>query len=130
MTSQAAEPEDAFGFATPIELAHRVASQLVEGGRAVHGWLGIAGIDLSARRAEALGIAGGALVREVALGGPAEAAGLQTGDVITELDGLPVRSMSALVVAMRDHQPGDAVLVGYWRDGRRHETSIPVSATP
>lgn len=130
VTAQAVDPDDDFGFATPIALAHRVGQQLAHGGRAVHGWLGIAGTDLSAHRAATLGVSGGAVVREVTPGGPAATAGLRTGDVITDVDGRSVASMSALVVEMRDHEPGNTVLVGYRRDGRHHEATIPVSATP
>ena len=130
MTSLAGDGDDRFGFAIPIELAHRVAGQLAADGQAVHGWLGIAGADLIAAEADELGVPAGAMVREVAEGSPAAAAGLRPGDVITELDGSPVASMSALVVALRDHRPGHAVVVGYWRAGRHAETTAALSVKP
>jgi S1-C subfamily serine protease len=130
VTSSGAASEEGFGFATPVELARRVAGQLVESGRAVHGWLGIAGADLSATHAEALGIRSGALIEEVVIGGPADVAGLEPGDVLTALDGNRVVSMSALVVAMRDHEPGHDVVIGYRRDGRAAEATVTLSAKP
>lgn len=130
VTSSGAASEDGFGFATPIELARRVAGQLVANGHAVHGWLGIAGADLSATHAEALGLRSGVLIEQVVTGGPADVAGLEPGDVITKLDGSRVVSMSALVVAMRDHEPGHDVVIGYRRDGRAVEATVTLSAKP
>ena len=50
--------------------------------------------------------------------------------MITEVGGLPVVSSSGLVVAMRHHQPGDEVVITYWRDGRRHEVTVTVDRAP
>lgn len=128
----ASEPADAadYGFATPIDLAHRVALQLIAQGRAVHGWLGIEGVDLDPSTAADLGVPGGALVRGVDRGSPAERAGLGSRDVITDLDGAPVESMPGLAVEMREHEPGDEVRIGYWRDGTRQETAVTVGERP
>ena len=50
--------------------------------------------------------------------------------MITEVGGPPVASSSGLVVAMRHHQPGDEVVVAYWRDGRRHEVTVTLDEHP
>jgi S1-C subfamily serine protease len=130
VTAVASEPSGRFGFATPIDLAHRVAVQLIEEGRARHGWLGIEGSDLSPEEAGALGVANGAVLRRVADDGPAEEAGLTDDDVITHVDGEEVPSMPALVVEMRERDRGDEVTVVYWRDGRREETKVVVGERP
>jgi serine protease Do len=120
-----------FGFATPIDLARRVAEELLATGHMVHGWLGIHGIDLTAAEAEDRDLdGGGALVRDVAAGSPAAAVGLLTDDVISHVGGVRVRTASALVVALRDHRPGDAVVLRWWRDGARHEASVTLAARP
>jgi putative serine protease PepD len=119
-----------FGFATPIDLAHRVALQLIEAGHATHGWLGIEGTDLSDDEAAALGLPGGARVSGVDHGSPADRAGLDDGDVVTEVDGREVESMPGLAVEMRDYQPGDDVEVGYWRDGKHQTTKVQVGSRP
>jgi S1-C subfamily serine protease len=119
-----------FGFATPIDLAHRVALQLIQQGRASHGWLGIEGSDLSNDDAAAMGVEGGAKVHEVDRGSPAEEAGLGGDDVITEVDGQAVESMPGLAIEMRDHEPGDEVTVSYWRDGERHSATVEVGERP
>jgi len=66
----------------------------------------------------------------VAAGSPAAVAGLAPGDVITDLDGADVGSMSELVVRLRDHAPGSEVRVGYWRAGRHHETTVVLGERP
>ena len=58
------------------------------------------------------------------------AAGSANGDVITEVGGERVRSSSDLVVALRDHKPGEVVLVGYWRGGRHHEAEVTIEPRP
>jgi S1-C subfamily serine protease len=129
-TAVASEPGGRFGFATPIDLAHRVADQLLRTGHMVHGWLGVEGADLSTDMAEALGVEGGAVVRSVAPGSPAEAAGLAADDVITEVDGEPIGSISELVVELRDRDPGDDVVVGYWHGGEHAETTATLVERP
>lgn len=121
---------DGFCFATPINLARRVAGQLMASGQATHGWLGIEGGDLTTEQAQAMAVDGGAHIRGVETNSPASGAGLAPDDVITDIDGDPVASASALVVAMRDHEPGDAVTLGYWRDDQRHEVVVTVGPAP
>ncbi len=125
-----ADERGGFGYATPIELAREVADQLIATGHFSHAWLGIEGADLSEALAEALGIDGGAVVRTVVPGSPAAGGGLAPDDVITEIGGEPVRSSSALVVAMRRHRPGDQVSVGYWRAGRHAEATVTCDERP
>jgi putative serine protease PepD len=120
----------AFGFATPIDLVRRIADELVAAGKVTHGWLGIEGADLTAAQVERMGVAEGAMVRDVTGGSPAERSGLAPNDVITDVGGQPVASSSGLVVAMRHHKPGDRVAVGYWRDGARHETMVTIDPHP
>jgi putative serine protease PepD len=124
------DTSDRFGFATPIDLAHRVAQQLIAEGHATHGWLGIEGTDLSTDEAAALGVNGGARVSNVDHGGPADRAGLDDGDVVTDIDGQEVESMPGLATEMRDYEPGDDVEVGYWRDGKHDTTTVEVGARP
>lgn len=75
-------------------------------------------------------VAGGALIRGVTPGSPAAVAGLADGDVITEVGGQRVRSISGLVVRLREHAPGDEVRVGYWRDGRHASTTVTLVGRP
>jgi S1-C subfamily serine protease len=130
ITAAAGEAGGRFGFATPIDLAHRIAVELVEDGSASHGWIGVEGVDLTADQAAAMGIEGGAMVRTLVGDGPAADAGLAKDDVITEIDGKPVRSMPGLVVELREHRPGDQVTVGYLRDGEHGEAEVTLDDRP
>jgi S1-C subfamily serine protease len=107
--------ESFLGFATPIDIAHQIAEELIETGRARHVWLGILGADLDPVRADTLNLDGGALVQKVQAASPAEKAGLQPGDVIATVDGSPVVSVSELMVSLRAHEPGDQVVLGVLR---------------
>jgi S1-C subfamily serine protease len=137
------EPEGAVGHATPIDLARRVADHLVESGQMTHAWLGIESQDQASAGDATAGdetagdetagdetagdegaVVEGAVIRSVGAGSPAEAGGLAAGDVIVELDGSSVGSSSALVVALREHEPGDEVIVTYWRDGEEHQAAV------
>lgn len=126
VTAVASDASGRFGFATPIDLAHRVANDLIEEGRARHGWLGVHGTDLTPDQLAELGLEGGALVRRVADGGPAARAGLEAEDVITQVDGEPIHSMPALVLELRERKPGDRVTVGYVRDGRSGTARVTI----
>ena len=103
--------EGRVGYATTIDAARDVAVQLIETGRVARSWLGIDGEDLGPAEAAAAGLSGGARVKAVAEGGPAERGGLQPGEVVTSLDGLPVRSLSGLKALLRGHRPGETVTV-------------------
>ncbi len=130
ITTDLAGDRTRFAFATPIELVHRLAEELLTFGKVTHGWLGIEGADLTDARAGTMGARAGAEVRRVMAGSPAADGGLAVADVITEVDGERVRSSSDLVVALRSHKPGDRILVGYWRDGRHHETAVTIGHHP
>jgi S1-C subfamily serine protease len=130
ITTDVAGDRTRFGFATPIELVRRLADELLAYGKVSHGWLGIEGADLSEATADVIGIRGGAQVRRVLAGSPAGRAGLEGGDVITEVGGEPIRSSTDLVVALRAHKPGEVVVVGYWRGGKHHIAEVTIEPLP
>lgn len=130
LSSVADAAGDRYGYATPIDLARRVAEQLLKEGKVTHCWLGVEGRDLSAEDADELRLAAGAVVERVAVGSPAEDAGLTSSDIITEIDGVAIRSISHLVLELRSHTPGDRVVLGFWRDGRHVEIPITLVARP
>ncbi|MBV9043325.1 MAG: trypsin-like peptidase domain-containing protein [Acidimicrobiia bacterium] len=119
------------GFATPIDIARSSADQLIAGGKVVHVWLGIEGTDVDPTTAKEMAIDGGALIGRVVQGSPADKSGLQARDVIVALDNQPVKSMGALVVALRTHRPGDAVSIDVRRGkDQRHMTVSLIERPP
>ena len=121
---------EGLGFAVPIDLAVRVGTQLIEGGRAIHVWLGIEGRDLDAAEAADAGLRGGAEVTDVVAGSPADAGGLIVGDVIVAIGDQRVPSMSGLVVALRDRQPGDVVSLTVVDDGAEVRRDVVLEERP
>jgi serine protease Do len=79
------------GFAIPINMAKEVIAQLRQNGRVVRSWLGVAVREGSSPDAPA-----GVVVTEVARNGPAEAAGVRVGDVITGFEGHDIRTPARL----------------------------------
>ena len=103
-------------FATPVDLAREVASQLLRSGRVTPVWLGVEGGDLPTAKARSLGVAGGAVVDRVYTGSPAALAGLRTGDIVLVVDGRPVTAMANLIMALHARQPGTSVALGVHRE--------------
>jgi len=93
------------GFAIPVDQAKRIADQLVSTGKVTHASLGVQLSDDSHTR--------GAAVAQVITGGPAAAAGLPSGAVITKVDDHPIDSSEALIAAVHSNAPGDTVTLTY-----------------
>ncbi len=116
------------GFAIPSNDAVEVAQELIANGRALHPQIGISVAD--APSAEDGTPGRGALVQGVTAGGPAAGAGLQQGDIITEIDDRPVTDADSLIVAIRDHQPGDTVQVTVLRGGSSQTVPATLAEAP
>ncbi len=98
------------GFAVPIDLAYQLAGQIVSGTPIETAFLGVTGEDANGARA-------GALITSVESGGPAEAAGLEVGDLVVAVDAQPVQSITDLVGRIRSYIPGDTVVLDVLRNG-------------
>lgn len=85
------------GFAIPIHMAKTLIPMLLDG-KVERSWLGVLIQPVSREMARSFGLdqPKGALVAEVVEGGPADAAGLQAGDLIVSFDGDPIRSHDEL----------------------------------
>ncbi len=92
------------GFAIPVDQAKRIADELVSTGTVQHASLGV---QLSGNDSH------GATVAGVVAGGPAAAAGLPDGAVITKVDNQVIDGPDALVAAVRSKAPGDTVTLTY-----------------
>jgi len=108
------------GFAIPINSAKPVMKALIAEGRIARTSLGLLAVSLRPQLAYVydLPIERGALVRRVEPGGPAEQAGLEPGDVITEADGRPLKDLHHLHEETARRKAGDSVTLRVWRDGR------------
>ena len=118
---------EGIGFAIPINMAVQVAEQLVQYGQLRRGYLGVtldpvfSAADLAASRYTA---AGGALVKNVRPGSPAEVAHLQRGDIIVEFAGQTVDSDDHLVAQVGLAKIGETIPMIIYRDGKRYRTDV------
>ena len=105
-------------FSIPINVALKVKDQIVATGKATHARLGVTVQDLNQALAESFGLPrpDGALVSSVAPKSAAAAAGLKSGDVITEVNGEPVVRSGALSSLIGLSSPGEKVKLKVWRD--------------
>jgi S1-C subfamily serine protease len=122
-------PELEVRYATTIEWAKRVADDFVTSGRVRHVWLGVRGANLTEDEVTDLG-RGGAKLVSVAPGSPAALAGLQPADVVVAIDAGHVTSSSDLVVALREHEPGDAIAISYRRGAEQGSTLAMLTEKP
>ncbi|HLG06442.1 MAG TPA: trypsin-like peptidase domain-containing protein [Gemmatimonadales bacterium] len=109
-----------YGFAVPIHIARRVASDLIRFGEVRRPQFGGRIGDVTPADAEVYRLASvaGAKVVAVSPGGPAAQAGLEPGDVVRAVGSAPVRSAADLQAAIADHSPGDRVQLTVVRYGR------------
>ncbi len=132
-----------------MNIVKRVAPALVKDGQYNYAWLGVTGADLTLDLKEAMSLPTdlrGALVVDVASGGPADKAGLQGsqaqatidgsqtpvgGDVITAVDKQPVKGMDEVIdYLFTSKQPGDKITLTVLRDGRQQDISVTLGERP
>jgi serine protease Do len=108
------------GFAIPANMAKSVIEDLKEQKEVRRGWLGVSIQDVDENAAKALGLPapGGALVTSVMEGDPAAKAGVETGDVITSVDGQPVKDTGGLLRLIAAIRPGGKAELTVWRKGK------------
>lgn len=106
------------GFAIPIDTARRIVDQIIETGSAQTPAIGV-----SVKNTDQ-----GATVAQVTAGGPAAEAGLQEGDLITAVDGKPVKDSTELIVIIRDKAVGDVVTLTVESGGRTREVKVTLGA--
>ena len=114
------------GFSVPSATAVGVIDQLRQFGETRRGWLGVRIQTVGEDMVESLGLdrARGALVADVTATGPAEAAGIQAGDVITKFDNRPVEQMRDLPRLVAEMPVGKSVTVEVIRKGKPQEFTV------
>jgi Do/DeqQ family serine protease len=119
------------GFAIPVNMARSVMDQLIRYGSVKRGQLGVSMYTVTPDIAHSLGLpnATGALVSQVVGGSPADKAGIRSGDVITSVNGQPVKSNSELRNAIGLLRVGDRVEVGLVRDGKPVRVTAVIADT-
>ncbi|HEY1345028.1 MAG TPA: trypsin-like peptidase domain-containing protein [Streptosporangiaceae bacterium] len=118
------------GFAIPVDLAKRIAEEIISTGRVTHTFFGLVTVPIPPAAAEQAGLPEGLFVQAVTPGGPAATAGLRPEDVITKIDGEPATSNIQLQELTLTKKPGDTVSIGYSRNGQSATVTVTLAAQP
>lgn len=113
-------------FAIPAATVKGIVDQLINDGTVTRGYLGVGIQDVTRDIADGVGLADakGAIVSNVAEDGPAGPAGIESGDIITAVDGDPIDDALDLSRTIAGKSPDSTVQLTIWRDGA--ETTVPV----
>jgi serine protease Do len=128
------------GFAIPINLAKPIVKQVLAGQPIKRPYIGIYFTELNAQLAqdEGLEVDSGVIVRGdvgsgrpgVIAGGPADAAGLKDGDILTQIDGHPIDATHQLDVALLEHEPGDVIDLTVLRGAKTLQREVALGVRP
>jgi serine protease Do len=141
------EDAQSIGFAVPVNAAKAILKELREQGRVVRPWLGIQGREVDNRVGSLirLPISPGYLVEVVYDGSPADRAGIRGGnlsvviqgdeyllggDILTSIQGTPIRTHNEYLAKVRGLRPGQRVKVILLRDGQPREFTLTVAERP
>jgi len=120
------------GFAIPSNMAKSIMDSLISKGKVVRGWLGVSIQPVTAEIVKQFKLKDekGALIGDVVEGSPAEKAGLQRGDVITEMNGKEVLDPASLRNSVAGIGPGKDVPVRFLRDGKQMTATVRIAELP
>jgi serine protease Do len=119
---------EGIGFAMPSNTVVSIYNDLIgPGHKVVRGSIGIQfreGLSNAVNRV--YGFKNGVLVQEVQPGGPADKAGLKPGDIITTVDGRPIKDGDDLVNEIASRRPGSTIRLGFLRNGKQDDATVTV----
>ncbi|MFF0942969.1 S1C family serine protease [Kocuria sp. CPCC 205300] len=114
------------GFAIPVDTARRVAEEIIADGSASHGYLGTSVSAAAAADGQSQAFSDGAVVRAVEPGSPADEAGLEVGDVVTQFNGHRIEDANSLTAAVRELPAGGSGSMTVLRDGDERTVEVTV----
>jgi serine protease Do len=119
-------------FAIPAATVQSVVAQLKDKGTVSRGWIGVQIQPVTAELAENLGLKApeGALVADPQANGPAAKAGIEAGDVITAVNGNPVKDAKDLAKQIAGMAPGATAKLSVWRKGESKTMSLTLGELP
>jgi putative serine protease PepD len=109
------------GFALPSNLVKRVTSEIIATGSATHGLLGASVSDQASQKGST---SVGAVVKEVIAGGAADKAGIQAGDIVMSVNGVPIESSSDLTATIRSLAAGTTTDLVIVRGGKPQTITV------
>ena len=119
---------EGMGYAIPSNVISPIVDDLLENGTKPKPYIGIKGTSITSENADLYKLPVGALIMEVAEGGPAEQAGIKVGDIITSFNGNTVMDMDSLVQVVGETKVGATVDVHVVRDGKTgHDLKLTIT---
>ena len=118
------------GFAIPGNYAVDIANKVIAGEQVTHAYIGLSCATVNEQNAQEnrLSTSEGAYVAEVAQNGPAQAAGIQSGDIVTKIGDEKITSADSLLLAVRTHAVGDTVDVEFVRNGKTQSVKVTLGS--
>ncbi len=132
INTAAAQTAENIGFAIAINRARPVIDEALEHPEAPVPYMGVSTVDVDPLVAAQFGLSveTGALVADVAPGGPADRAGVAPGDVIVEIEGRDVEDSDDVRDAILDHAPEEVIQVVFMRGLVRMEAAVTLTSRP
>ena len=123
---------EGIGFAIPSNVVQRTYQGLRKDGRIRRGAIGVVPQDLTPTLASALGLErdSGVILSDIEPHGAAEAAGLESGDIVLAADGKPIERSSELAAVVFQHLSGEEITLDIQRGKARLEKTVAVLARP
>ncbi len=134
---------EGIGFAIPVNMAKPIMAQAIAGQPISRPWIGIRyqAIDPRVAKERSLSVKAGVLIDggqdqngqsldAVIPGGPAAAAGLQSGDIIVKIDGAPISEGQPLEYLLVQRAPGDVITLTVIRDGTTMDVKVTLGTRP
>lgn len=120
------------GFAIPINTAQDITNDVVRYGRVIVPWIGITYVELTEETARVFDLPAneGLMVSRAVPNGPAARAGIQRGDIITQVEGRQVTASGDLQRVIRGKNVGDTVTMQILRDGRTRQVIVTLQEMP
>ncbi|MGO9954841.1 MAG: S1C family serine protease [Solirubrobacteraceae bacterium] len=109
------------GFAIPSNTVAQIANELISGRKIQHAYVGV---ELAQNSS------GGAQISQVQPNTPATAAGLQTGDVVTAIDGTAITSTDQFIAAIDNYSPGQTITLAVQRKGATLHIKVKLGTRP
>ena len=114
------------GFAIPVNVAKKIASELILHKKVVKPWIGVIGVDVTREIARYydLPVDGGFLAMRAVEGSPAERGGMEPGDILVAFEGAGLRTKEDLIREIVKRKIGDRVIVELIRERRRMRVAL------
>lgn len=128
----AATGVEGMGFAIPINTVKPIIDELIAKGHVSYPYLGVGVLDkqTAAQAGYRLNVDAGVIVMQIALGGPADRAGIQQRDLILKIDGKETNTVADLRNAISEHNIGDTVTITISRNGNVSDVEATLTEMP